>query len=161
MRLVLFAIGVAVTGSAALPTAPYRPAVTAADTNAEARNRMVKQLVDSLGERVTLPAESIWTGLKTNLRKVPARQLLAIMNMGYGRSLGVACTFCHVPGHYDREDSTQKQVARDMSAMAARINQELLAAIPGIKDKNPIVNCTTCHRGQVKPALNLDDAGAK
>lgn len=122
---------------------------------------MVKQLLDSLGPRASLPAESIWTDLKTNLKKFPANRLLAVMNMGYGRSLGVACTFCHVPGHFDREDSTQKQVARDMSAMAARINQELLAGIPGIKDKNPIVNCTTCHRGQVKPALNLDEAGTK
>jgi hypothetical protein len=31
----------------------------------------------------------------------------------------------------------------------------------GLKDRNPLVNCTTCHRGQLKPALNLDAEPAK
>jgi hypothetical protein len=128
------------------------------DTTAAARDRMAQIMLDSLGSRGSEPAESIWPDLKTGLRRVPARNLIAIMNLGYGRSLGVTCNFCHVPGHYEREDSAWKQVARDMAAMAARINQELLASIPNLKCPNPIINCTTCHRGQVKPALNLDSA---
>ena len=28
--------------------------------------------------------------------------------------------------------------------------------IKSLDSKQPVVNCTTCHRGEVKPALNLD-----
>jgi Photosynthetic reaction centre cytochrome C subunit len=133
----------------------------AADTVADARNRMARALLDSLGPRASMRADSVWPDLKTSLRNLPASRLIAVMNQGYGRSLGVTCTFCHVPNQYDREDSTWKQVARDMAAMAVRINQELLPAVPNLKGANPVVNCTTCHRGQVKPATNLDEAGTK
>ena len=54
-----------------------------------------------------------------------------------------------------------KQVARDMIAMNARLNRELLASIPNLRGPNPVVNCTTCHRGQVKPALNLGEASPR
>jgi hypothetical protein len=157
MRFALFTVAAAVIASASVPRNDHvtvRAGPT--DTIADARSRMAQVMLDSLGTRGSLPAESIWTDLKTNLKRVPARNLIAIMNLGYGRSLGVTCNFCHVPGHYDREDSTWKQVAREMVAMDAKINQELLAPIPNLKGPNPIINCTTCHRGQVKPALNLD-----
>jgi len=36
-----------------------------------------------------------------------------------------------------------------------------LKNIAGLKDRTPIINCTTCHRGQVKPALNMEDAPKK
>jgi Photosynthetic reaction centre cytochrome C subunit len=89
------------------------------------------------------------------LTDVPASRLLGIMNIGFGKSLGVSCTHCHTAGEWDREDKTQKQTARDMFKMVATINNELLKNIPNLKGPNAIVNCTTCHRGQVKPALNL------
>ena len=143
-----------------IPTAHHPPVHSiAGDTVSDARNRMARALLDSLGDRAQLPAESIWTDMKTPLKRVPARQLIAIMNQGYGRSLGVTCDFCHVPGQYGKEDSTNKQVAREMMAMVTKINTELLGGIQNLKGPNPIVNCTTCHRGQVKPALNLPDPG--
>jgi hypothetical protein len=160
MRLIVWTLAIVVTGTTVASTAPSAARRMAADSTSEARNRMAKIMLDSLGDRATLPAESIWANLKTGLAKVPARNLIAIMNMGFGKSLGVTCEFCHVAGHFDKEDSTQKQIAREMFKMVPRINQELLAAIPGIQNKNPIVNCTTCHRGRVKPALSLDDPGS-
>jgi hypothetical protein len=36
-----------------------------------------------------------------------------------------------------------------------------LRKIDGIKDRNPRVNCTTCHRGQLKPMLDMDDTPKK
>lgn len=160
MRLALAALLTAALAAAGVSrNQPIAGPSTGADTVADTRNRMATALLDSLGSRASLPAESIWTDLKTGLRKVPARNLIGIMNIGYGKSLGVPCNFCHVPNHYEREDSAWKQVARDMSAMTARINQELLAGVPNLKGPNPVINCTTCHRGQVKPALNLDAGG--
>jgi hypothetical protein len=77
------------------------------------------------------------------------------MNQGFGRSLGVGCRHCHSPGEWEREDKPQKQIARDMMAMTRTITDEMLPKIPHLKSEHPTVNCTTCHRGQVKPALNL------
>jgi hypothetical protein len=77
------------------------------------------------------------------------------MEMGYARSLGVNCTHCHTPEKWESEDKPQKQIARDMAAMVAQINGTHLKNIKNLKSENPVVNCTTCHRGEIKPALNL------
>ncbi len=100
------------------------------------------------------PAEKVFKNIKM-LGAVPAGRLLAIMEFGYSRSLGVTCTHCHVPGTWESEEKTQKQTARDMAGMAGTINNQLLKNIKNLKSANPIINCTTCHRGQTKPALNL------
>ena len=89
------------------------------------------------------------------MKGFPAGRVLAIMEFGYARSLGVNCTHCHIPDKWESEDKNTKQIAREMSAMVATINGELLKNIKGLKSESPTVNCTTCHRGQVKPALNL------
>lgn len=91
----------------------------------------------------------------TMLKDMPAARLLAVMEFGYARSLGVDCTHCHVADKWEAEDKPQKQVARDMVAMVARINGDMLKGIKNLKSPTPTVNCTTCHRGQITPALNL------
>ena len=88
------------------------------------------------------------------LKNVPAGQFLAIMEMGYARSLGVSCVHCHVPGKWESDDKPQKQITRDMAAMVAKINGDLLKNIKNL-GSSPTVNCTTCHRGQIIPATNL------
>jgi len=100
------------------------------------------------------PASSVFKNVQT-LKTMPAGRLLAIMEFGYARSLGVNCTHCHTPEKWESDDKPQKQIARDMSAMVGRINGELLKGIKNLKSESPTVNCTTCHRGDVKPALNL------
>lgn len=91
------------------------------------------------------------------LADVPTDRFVRIMNMGFGRSLGVSCGHCHVVGEWAAEDSTAKQVARQMVVMTQTISGELLPAIEGIQSERPTVNCTTCHRGAVRPALNLPE----
>jgi hypothetical protein len=103
------------------------------------------------------PATAVFKNIQT-MKNTPAGRLLAIMEMGFGRSLGVNCTHCHVPDKWEAEDKPQKQIARDMSDMVSKINRESLKAIKNLRSENPIVNCTTCHRGEIKPALNLPSA---
>lgn len=131
-------------------------AATTSDTDSVARERerYVAEVRKAIAGKEQQPASQVFKNVKT-LTNVPAARLLAIMNMGYGKSLGVSCTHCHIAGEWDREDKPQKQIARDMSAMAGTINNQLLKNIANLKGPSPVVNCTTCHRGQVKPALNL------
>ena len=102
------------------------------------------------------PASAVFKNIQTAFLKTrPAGQLLAVMEIAYSRSLGVNCTHCHVPDKWESDEKPTKQIARDMSAMVLRINGELLQPIKNLKSENPVINCTTCHRGEVKPALNL------
>lgn len=100
------------------------------------------------------PAEKVFKNIQM-MKTIPAGRLLAIMEMGYARSLGANCTHCHVPEKWESEEKPTKQIAREMMAMVGKINGELLKNIKNLKSESPTVNCTTCHRGQVKPALNL------
>jgi cytochrome c peroxidase len=106
------------------------------------------------------PAEQVFKNVQFH-KGVPAGRLLAIMELGYSRSLGVTCTHCHTPGAWEKEDLPAKQIAREMAAMSKAINEQFLKNIKGLKGPNPVVNCTTCHRGQTKPALNLPQPAAK
>jgi len=101
------------------------------------------------------PAEKVFKNMRV-LNAVPAGRVLSIMEMGYAKSLGVDCTHCHVAGKWEKDDVPTKQIAREMASMVGTINNDLLKKIENLKSETPTVNCTTCHRGQVKPALNLD-----
>ncbi len=128
------------------------PAATAAFDQAAA----IAKLREQIKGRETEPAEKVFKNIQTPMLKgSPAARLLAVMEFGFARSLGVNCTHCHVPDKWEAEDKPQKQTAREMAAMAARINGELLKGIKNLKSATPTINCTTCHRGEVKPALNL------
>ena len=103
------------------------------------------------------PAPTVFKNIKF-MTTTPAGRLLAVMQFGFSRSLGVDCTHCHVPGKWDLDEKPEKQIARDMSDMNTKIHKELLRNIKNLKGPNPLINCTTCHRGQVKPALDLPAA---
>lgn len=106
------------------------------------------------------PAEEVFKNIQM-LKGMPAGRLLRVMEMGYARSLGVNCTHCHVADAWEKEDKPTKQIAREMNAMAGVINNEQLKKIKNLKGPNSIINCTTCHRGQTKPALNLPESAPK
>ena len=117
------------------------------------------KLREQIKGREQEPAGTVFKNLQmANFKTFPAARILAVMEMGYARSLGVNCTHCHVPEKWESDEKPQKQIARDMAAMVAKINGESLKAIKNLKGQTPTVNCTTCHRGQVTPALNLPPA---
>ncbi|MDX1942604.1 MAG: c-type cytochrome [Saprospiraceae bacterium] len=101
-----------------------------------------------------LPADSVFQNIKL-LKKMPAGRLLGIMEIAFSNSLGVTCEHCHTPNAWEKEDKPTKQIARDMWVMMGKINNDLLKNIPNLQSKQPTANCTTCHRGQVKPAISL------
>lgn len=130
------------------------PPVAASTPAAFDQAAALAALREQIKGREKEPAEKVFKNTQT-LKQVPAGRLLAIMEFGYARSLGVNCAHCHVPEKWESEDRPQKQIAREMWAMMGNINSQMLKGIKNLRSENPIVNCTTCHRGQIKPALDL------
>lgn len=73
------------------------------------------------------------------LESIPSRQLIPAMQF-MASSLGVECSFCHVAGHFDKDDKEPKQTARKMIQMTLALNQVNFA---GQRE----ITCYSCHRG--------------
>lgn len=127
---------------------------TFGDTTEFDRQKALERLRDEIKGREDRPSGEVFKNIKV-MKQVPAGRLLRIMEFGYSRSLGVNCTHCHNPKNFADEDKRQKQITREMMAMVGKINSELLSNIENLESDQPTVNCTTCHRGEVKPAINL------
>jgi Photosynthetic reaction centre cytochrome C subunit len=141
----------------AAPAAALAAAAPAA-TPAKPKFDEAKALADlrkEIAGKENEPAGKVFMDIDV-MQNVNAGQLLAIMEKGYARSLGVTCTHCHIPGQWESNEKKEKEAARGMIRMNATINNELLPKVRGLDtDHKPLVNCTTCHRGQVRPALQL------
>ena len=130
------------------------PTAAPVDSFVAERDSLMKLVLQRIAGREEVPAESVFRNIKS-FKGVPAGRIPRIMNMGFGRSLGVNCSHCHVAGHWADDDKPQKQITRDMMAMVDTINSVMLPRIKNLKSEHPTVNCTTCHRGSRKPATNL------
>jgi len=135
---------------------PPMPMQTSAyvDTFAAERDSMMNAVLKEIAGHESTAAESVFKNIKL-LKGMPAGRVLRIMNMGWGKGLGVRCAHCHDTKKWDSDDKPQKQITRDMSAMTQTINNEMLPKIKNLRSEKPGVNCTTCHRGSIKPAQNL------
>jgi hypothetical protein len=123
-----------------------RDSVTAAR-----RDSGAAMVLRSIAGRENQPAESVFKNIKI-FKGVPAGRLVNIMNNGFGRSLGVSCGFCHVPGKWDLDEKEEKNTARLMFAMVQTINRDYISKVPVDSGKPaPTVNCMTCHRGMPRP----------
>lgn len=116
--------------------------------------RYLQALRASIAGKENQPASEVFKNIRLMTRSNAGR-LLSVMEVGFSRSLGVSCTHCHVADQWSSDEKTPKRIAREMSEMVKTINTTLLSSIADLKSENPIVNCTTCHRGEVKPALDL------
>jgi len=114
------------------------------------RDSGAAMVLRSIAGKENQPAESVFKNIKI-LKGVPAGRLVNIMNMGFGRSLGVSCGFCHVPGKWDLDDKEEKSTARLMFAMVQTINKDYMSKVPSDRGGPPVVNCMTCHRGNPRP----------
>ncbi|HEV8487051.1 MAG TPA: c-type cytochrome [Blastocatellia bacterium] len=88
------------------------------------------------------PVEDAFKNIQS-LKGITAGRLMATMN-GFTRSLGVDCSFCHVPGAFEKDDKANKLTARKMLAMTGVVAKEYF-------NGRGRVNCYTCHRGQKEP----------
>jgi len=115
--------------------------------------KFVAELKAKIAGKEKAPAKEVFKNLKM-FGDMPAERLLSVMEGGFAKSLGVSCTHCHNPAAWESDEKDAKQIARDMSALSRSIRDQL-KAIDKLGIRNPTVNCTTCHRGNTKPATTL------
>jgi hypothetical protein len=113
----------------------------------------VKRLLVTIAGKEKLPAGQVFKNVKL-LADVPAARFLRIMDAGYSQSLGIGCDYCHVEDRWEADEKRPKLAAREMIAMTHDLN-ETLGQMENIYTSDASVNCTTCHRGYVKPALQM------
>lgn len=156
LRILLVAIVVAAIASIAFVSGKSSVAQTK-NANVPAdfdKTAALAQLREMIKGKEQEPAEKVFKNIQT-LKGVPAARVLGIMDFGYSRSLGVDCTHCHVPDKWESDEKRPKGVTREMVLMVGKINNDLLKSIKGLASEKPTVNCTTCHRGEIKPATNM------
>jgi Photosynthetic reaction centre cytochrome C subunit len=105
----------------------------------------------------THPANE-FKNLKVLPKNISSKQLSAIMVDDFTDGLGVSCSFCHVENKdthkfdYASDDNIEKNRARKMMLMAAKINKSYFEVRhPVIGDSSLVITCYTCHRGTVYP----------
>src|SRR6185436_11212954 len=118
------------------------------------RNPNVLRILEAIKGREDKPAGEVFKNIQL-LKDMSAKRLLSVMEIGYARSLGVSCDHCHVDDDFASDDKRPKLAARDMIRMMKDINDRL-AKMENLEVQGQgHINCTTCHRGQVKPALEM------
>src|SRR4029077_1547570 len=120
--------------------------------------RYLAELQKALAGKEDKPAKEVFKNLKM-LGDLPAARIPRTMQ-GFTRSLGVACTHCHVAGEWDSDSKDDKDVTRDMMKMTRAINDDYIKPIKAIADKKPMVTCAMCHRGQAKAGSDTRPPGA-
>jgi photosynthetic reaction center cytochrome c subunit len=87
-------------------------------------------------------AEDVFKNIQA-LQGTLAGQLIPAMEF-ISSSLGVECSFCHVEGHFEKDDKKPKRTARRMMHMMFALNKN------NFEDRRE-VTCYSCHRGARDP----------
>jgi hypothetical protein len=131
------------------PQSPVDPNVIAATNDAF----VAGVLLEIKGHEAD-PASKVFKNVQW-LTKVPARNLLEIMNVGYSRALGVTCTHCHNENDFSSDEKRPKRAAREMQVMHRSINDQL-SKMQNLQPRpDHFINCSTCHRGMINPRQSL------
>lgn len=120
----------------------------------------IAQLQAAIAGKEERPTVEVFKNIQ-QYKGATAARFLRMMEFGFSRALGVTCVHCHIPGQWELDTKPTKQIAREMTLMLGAINNEHLKKIPNLRSTSPSVNCTTCHRGQTRPALDLPAAALK
>jgi hypothetical protein len=127
------------------PQAPTAPVTTPAPIDTAARQ---KELLNSIRERIkgreNEPAETVFKNIEL-LKGKPASRLPGMMSALTGL-IGVSCSTCHVPDHWESDELIPKQTSRHHFKMQADLNRDYFRGANA-------VSCWTCHRGSRIPPI--------
>ncbi len=80
--------------------------------------------------------------------QVPRTEPLMNMN-AVAEALGVQCSYCHAGSDFKSYENPEKEIARQMMAMAREIESKVSAATG--RKGDPVAHCASCHRGVPVP----------
>ena len=133
----------------AVADTPEPPVQVKAGDGQVTKNPFLVALEKKIEGQERKPAEEVFKNIRL-FKGMPAGRMLKVMEIAFNRSLGVDCTHCHVADEWEKDDREAKETTRKMWALMLRTNESLKQDFG-----KGTVNCTTCHRGQLKPALDL------
>lgn len=119
------------------------------DPLAADRAKYVERVNRMIAGREQVAVDSVFKNLKV-LGGFPAENLVFAMEK-WSEALGVSCDHCHVPNEWHQDVKPEKEIARQMVEFGEKVNAEL-RKIKGLKSEKPLVNCYSCHRGEMKPS---------
>ena len=137
LGLVAFAVGAQDPDKAT--TGPESEAMTAPTTEATAEepdeapvdeSLVLIQLAETIAGQENKPAGEVFSNVQV-LRSVPAGRFLRIMRLGFSRSLGVSCDYCHSSSDWASHDNAHKRIARQMAMLTEELIDKLLPALEG------------------------------
>src|SRR5215470_11432335 len=80
----------------------------------------------------------------------PNTDMLFTMQL-FNEALGVQCIYCHVQGDMASDNNPKKDIARKMIGIVRQIDGSFPSSTGVFPAGYHEVDCTTCHRGSVKP----------
>jgi predicted metal-binding protein len=114
------------------------------------------------GMAASKPPKPLYKNLKVLPRNTTHEEMEKIMNE-FKVALGVKCNHCHAaqkdnPRRMDfaSDEKPEKQVAREMMKMTARINKKYFH-YKEAENTTPPVSCITCHNGKAHPGPGKDE----
>ena len=121
------------------------------DSLEQDRAKYIALINEKIKGKEKMMVDSVFSNLKV-LGGFPAENLVFAMN-SWSRALGISCGHCHNTNNFASDEKDKKAIARQMVEMGNMISG-ILKTIKGISER-PIVNCITCHRGELKPAFRM------
>src|ERR1700687_2834054 len=86
-----------------------------------------------------------------NLKLLAPNTDLPFVMRNFAEALGVQCTYCHVQGDFAADTNPNKEMARKMIGMVRLIDTSFPSSAGLFPAGYHEVDCSTCHRGSVKP----------
>jgi len=122
------------------------------DTLEEERLKYVKQVLESITGKEKMNADSAFKNIQLfkGTKNFTAEHFLMMMDFGWGKGLGVSCTYCHDPAKWESDEKRTKLIAREMYGIRQVVNDKL-KTIQGLQSSQPLINCGTCHNGKPIP----------
>lgn len=122
------------------------------DTLEEERFKYMKEVLESIKGKEKMNTDSVFKNIQLfkGTKNFTAEHFLLMMNLGWGKGLGVNCTYCHIPGNWESDEKPTKKIAREMYGIRQMVNDKL-KTIQGLHSAEPLINCGTCHQGKPVP----------
>src|SRR5215831_7637713 len=97
------------------------------DSFEEERLKYVRQVLESIKGKEKMNADSVFKNIQLfkGTKNFTAEHFLMMMDFGWGKGLGVSCTYCHDPERWESDEKRTKLIGREMYGIRQMVNDKL------------------------------------